>query len=952
MNFVQLKIAAVQILQKMKKLIYLSLLSFFILGFARAQSGSVRGVVTDGTTGETIIGANVRIEGTMLGVATGLDGDFDIAKVEPGKYNIIVSFISYKTLRFEDVLVVSEKATVIDVVLEEDLDDLNEVVVIATRETGSNIAIVSEIRNSLQVVSGISADQISLSQDGNAAQVMKRVSGVSIVDNKFVRVRGVDDRYNVVMINNSIAPTTQVDKRTFSFDLIPSDNLDRMLIYKSASPEVPGDFAGGMIKVFTKNSPDDDFINIGLGTGYRQNTTFRQYSQTQGSKTDWLGFDSNRGLPATFPTTEELNTSGSGNILRANAGQSLTNNYRMDSTNASPDANVGLAFGKNWRIGGKRLSTLTSVSWSQNYQYFLADRNRYFFPEPGTPTEKRDEYFDNTYVKMNEVGFMSNWMLRLNSNHKIEFRNLFNQSGMNETVFRTGKDFIQRPDGAQDYSFRYESKRLYSGQLEGTHLFNDEMTKWNWVIGGNYLYHEEPDFRRLRTRFSPEGEGSFQIIAPPSSSPQDLGRYYGFMNEKGVVNGLNFEKKFKGVEQDRPKIFRAGYLADYKWRDFSARYITTFFPGFHDQEAGEQLIRKPIYESFAPENYRQGDGWLIQEGTRPNDQYDASTLVAAGYAGGVYPVGDFNLSGGVRTEYSIQELTSGNDAGPVNVENVELAILPSFNIDYNFSKRSLIRAGYGKTLNRPEFREFAPFLYYSFEFIAGFFGNPDLQMARIDNIDLRYEFYPNEGETFSIGAFYKFFKDPIEKVQQNITETLQFTYANADDATVYGLEIEARKALSTVTSAPFVKNLSFNVNASLIWSEVFLGEDVAFEANRRALQGQSPYVVNAAMYYIEPISNFQASLAYNVQGPRIFVAGNVNNPSIYELERHAVDLTISKTWREKTTVKFGIQDLLNYQYRFYQDSNFDKKISPDVDDPMYLWRKGTLLSLTLNHRIK
>ncbi|WP_373497392.1 carboxypeptidase-like regulatory domain-containing protein, partial [Aquiflexum sp.] len=254
----------------MKKLIYLSLLSFFILGFARAQSGSIRGVVTDGRTGETIIGANVRIEGTMLGVATGLDGDFEIPKVEPGKHNIIVSFISYKTLRFEDVLVVSEKATVIDVVLDEDLDDLNEVVVIATRETGSNIAIVSEIRKSLQVVSGISADQIRLSQDGNAAQVMKRVSGVSIVDNKFVRVRGVDDRYNVVMINNSIAPTTQVDKRTFSFDLIPSDNLDRMLIYKSASPEVPGDFAGGMIKVFTKNSPDDDFINIGLGTGYRQ----------------------------------------------------------------------------------------------------------------------------------------------------------------------------------------------------------------------------------------------------------------------------------------------------------------------------------------------------------------------------------------------------------------------------------------------------------------------------------------------------------------------------------------------------------------------------------------------------------------------------------------------------------------------------------------------------------
>ncbi|MBW3467478.1 TonB-dependent receptor [Arthrospiribacter ruber] len=937
----------------MKKHIYLTLLGLFVAGFSFAQSGTIRGVVSDAVTGETIIGANVRIEGTMMGVATGLDGDFEISRVEPGIYNIVVSFISYKSLRFEDVQVVAEKATVLNVELDEDLGDLGEVVVVASRETGNNIAIVSEIRKSLQVVSGISSEQIRLSQDGNAAQVMKRVSGVSIVDNKFVRVRGVDDRYNVVMINNSLAPTTQVDKRTFSFDLIPSENLDRMLIYKSASPEVPGDFAGGMIKVFTKNAPDEDFFSVGMGMGFRQNTTFQPYLQTEGSKTDWLGFDSNRGLPANFPTTTELNSSGTGNPLRAEAGRMLRDNYNMEESTALPNGSLGFAVGKNWNIWGKRLSTLTSASIAQDQQYFLAERNRYFFPVPGQPTEKRDEYFDNTYMKFNEVGIMSNWMLRLNADNKIEFRNLFNQSGENETVFREGRDFIQRPNGARDYSFRYESRRLYSGQLEGTHLFNQESGKVNWVVGYNSLSHEEPDFRRLRTvRADVAGEDQFEIIAPPSSSPQDLGRYYGYMNEQGLINGVNFEKKFKGVEKDRPRILRAGYLVDYKWRDFDARYITTFFPGFHDQERGQELVRLPISEAFAPENYSQGNGWLIQEGTRPNDQYDASTLVGAGYVGGVYPIGKFNLSGGVRTEYSIQSLNSANDAGPVNVENIELAVLPSANVDYNFSDRSLLRLGYGKTVNRPEFRELAPFLYYSFEFIAGFFGNPDLQMARIDNIDLRYEFYPNEGETISVGAFYKFFKDPIERIQRNITETLSFSYDNADDATVYGVEVEARKSLSTVTSVRYLRNLSVNVNASLIYSEVFLGDNVSFEANRRALQGQSPYVVNAALYYIDPISDFQASLAYNVQGPRIFVAGNVNNPSIYELERHAVDLTVSKTFRERTTVKFGIQDLLNFQYRFYQDSNFDKKIDTSIDDPMYLWRKGTLFSLSLGYRIK
>jgi hypothetical protein len=164
-------------------------------------------------------------------------------------------------------------------------------------------------------------------------------------------------------------------------------------------------------------------------------------------------------------------------------------------------------------------------------------------------------------------------------------------------------------------------------------------------LGGNYLYHAEPDFRRLRTFLSKDvTEGEWIIIDPPSASPQDLGRYYGYMNEFGVVNGLNFEKKFEGVEKDRPKILRAGYLVDYKQRDFEARYITTFFPGFHDQVSRQELVRAPIYESFAPENYRQGDGWLVQEGSRPNDIYDASTLVGAAYIGGVYPISKLILA--------------------------------------------------------------------------------------------------------------------------------------------------------------------------------------------------------------------------------------------------------------------------------------------------------------------
>ncbi|MBT0809678.1 outer membrane beta-barrel protein [Litoribacter ruber] len=938
----------------MKNVLSILAAYFLFIGAAISQTGTIKGVVADSQSGETIIGANVRIEGTGQGVATDIDGSFEINRVDPGKHTLVVSFISYKTLKLQEVQVVAEKATVLDVNLEEDLGELGEVTVMASRETGSNMAIVSEIRKSLQVVSGISSEQIRLSQDGNAAQVMKRVSGVTITDNKFVRVRGVDDRYNVVMINNANAPSTQVDKRTFSFDLIPSENLDRMMIYKSFSPEVPGDFAGGLVKVFTRNAPDEDFINFGMGIGFRQGTTFQDYKQTEGSKTDFLGFDNGfRDLPQGFPSSDRLIDASGASPIRAEAGRLMNNNYGINTTKAMPDLGGGFSFGKNWYLGGMRLSTHTDISMGQSFQAFTAERNRYFFFNPGQPTAKRDEYFDSYYAKENNAGIMSNWLLRLNKDNTIAFRNLFNQTGINETILRQGRDFIQRPDGARDYAFRYESKTIYTGQIEGNHFWNDEQNKINWVVGGNYMAHEEPDFRRFRTFYqNGVGEGQYVIIDPPASSPQDLGRYFGYMNEWGLSQGLNFEKKFKGVEKDRPRILRAGYLADYKQRSFDARYITYYYPGSSSGAAKEELIRQPIDQAFAPENFNVQDGWLVQEGTRPTDQYDASTFVGAGYLGAVYPIGKFNLSGGVRTEYSIQQLTSATFGGPVNVDNRELIALPAVNVDYNFSEKSLMRAGYGRTVNRPEFREFAPFLYYSFEYLAGFSGNPDLQMARIDNLDLRYEYYPNEGETFSIGGFYKSFDRPIEAVGRNVNEEMQFSYRNAVDAYVYGVEVEARKALSTVTNLPFLRDLSINANASLIWSEVFLGDDVAFQENRRALQGQSPYVFNTSLSYHNEKRNLSVNAAYNVSGPRIFIAGNVNFPDIYEMPRHAIDLTISKMVSERTTLKLGVQDLLNFQYRFYQDTNYDGQITFDVDEPMYRWRRGRMLTASFNYKLK
>ena len=271
----------------------------FLVSFA--QNGTISGTVTDEITKETIVGANVYIQGTQVGGATDIDGKFAITNVKPGTYNLVVSFITYKMHVIPDVVVESGKISDLQVALHEDATELKEVVVTGTREINSDLTLVNAIKESKLVVSGISAEQIVRLPDKDAAQVLQRVSGVTIADNRFVLIRGVPERYNQVMINGVVGPSTEIDRRSFSFDMIPAGAIDQVLIYKSGAAELPGDFAGGVIKVITKRPQYNQFVSFGVNVGYRANTTGKAHLSSDGSSTDILGFDNGfRDLPANF----------------------------------------------------------------------------------------------------------------------------------------------------------------------------------------------------------------------------------------------------------------------------------------------------------------------------------------------------------------------------------------------------------------------------------------------------------------------------------------------------------------------------------------------------------------------------------------------------------------------------------------------------------------------------
>lgn len=937
----------------MTRSLYLVLLLISMVSFSRAQNGTIGGKVTDAKTQEAIIGANVVIEGTTVGAATDIDGNFLIANVKPGIYSLVITFVTYKMHTIKDVAVESGKKTTVEATLAEDVAELEEIIVTAKKEIATDLNLLNSIRESKLVVSGISSEQITKLPDRDVAQIAQRVPGVTIVDNRFVVVRGVPERYNQVMINGAIAPSTEIDRRSFSFDMVPAGAIDQMLIYKSGTAELPGDFAGGVIQLVTKQPTYEPFTSFGLNFGYRTNTTFQDHLSSNGSETDALGFDNGfRALPDNFPATNTLVASAKNSSLRERAGKSLTNNFDYNTRQAPVDMGFNFALSRNFKVGRVKFNNLTSLAYSNSYQYYQSEFLRYNEFTATTAT-KRFEYKDNFYANDVRVNLMHNWMIDLNDRNKIDFKNLFVQLGEHETTLRIGDDKIQNPNfDRTNYAYHYLSRSIYSGQLDGTHELGDGSMKLNWVLGLNYINRNEPDYRRFRTYRDKAFEGTeepYTMQLPASANVFETGRFWSELKDIGYSNGLNFEKKFQGGDGKKVPLLKAGYYTEYKTRDFNARYINYQYPNTadFDQAIGQELSRLPLDQIFAPENIKRSDGFVIEEGTQPQDSYEGTNLLGAGYISGSMPFGKLDVSAGFRGEYNIQTISARTNAGPVEIENPIFAALPSLNAGYNLTERSLVRAAYSRTVNRPEFRELAPFLYYQFEYEAAIVGSPNLKTAFIDNIDLRWEMYPNPGELISIGGFYKKFTDPIETYLSITTENPQLFYGNAPEATSWGIEFEFRKSLASLGVSKLLRNTSINLNTAYIQSNVDVGTAATNQIQNRPLQGQSPYIVNLGLYYNDTETGFSVNAAYNVFGPRIFSVGDKLFPSWWEMPRQSVDFQIAKVWNKRFETKLNIQNLLNATYRLYQDNNNDNEIKVDQEALIQRYQIGTQFSVGL-----
>lgn len=911
---------------------------FVIIGSAVfAQTGKISGKVSDNKTGETLIGVTVKIAGTTKGVATDVEGRYVIGGLAAGKYTLEVSYVGYATKNITGVDVKSDNLTVIDLIMEESNDQkLKEVVITANVSKESVNTLYANQKSSISISSGISAELIRKSPDRNTSEVLKRVSGASIQDNKFVIVRGLSDRYNSAMLNNSMLPNTEVDKRAFSFDILPSNLIDAIVINKTASADIPADFSGGVVQVTTKDFPAQQFLSFSLGSSYNTQSTFKDFLSTpRGASQAFASYNKNREIPSSFPSTKAFQAMPNGSNETFALSRQFSNNWGYDRVASKPGPIFQGNYGSSKTFNsGSKFGTVLSLTYRYDERLRTSDQKAY------TGQALGDVFQDNNYNFNTNIGALANFAYSWGTN-KISLKNLYNRILESQFTHRVGVD-----DAGGNFTRTGDyllQRSLLSNQLTGEHVLSASKIKFDWNLNYANTDRKEPGYKRMD--YSQDGIASIQTgsavaaLAGNFSSALTENSYGGALNFTFPVSWINAKNKIK-----------AGYFGQYRDRDFSARVLGFIRNGNFDNS----LLTLSQEKIFDTKNIRP-DGFVLNEITNGSDQYQASAFLNAGYVMfDGYLTEKLRLGIGARLESYKLSLTSEDNGKAVNIDSTAVNLLPSANLIYNLDDRQNIRLSASQTIGRAEFRELAPFPFYDFNKNVNVRGNAALRQSKTSNFDLGYAIYPTSGETFSVSTFFKYFDLPIEQTLQLGTSGRSLSYANSESATVYGAELEYRKSLKFIGEQ--FSNFTFNTNASYIKSEVKVSTLVNSEGTR-PLQGQSPYLINAGLSYSSPSQNSTGvTVLFNRVGPRIWAIGNVEDPDIYENSRNVLDLQISQRFaKSKAELKLNYSDILNNSAIYYQKvkgSNPNAAFDKNTDHINISDRFGSSISLSLSYKIR
>lgn len=905
-----------------------------------AQSGKITGKVLDGSSGGVLPDAVLKIENLNKGTASDLDGAFSFENVGAGDFSIKATYVGYVS-QSVNIKVKAGEVVNVDFVLQPEGTLTDTVTIEATRIQNNEAALLLKQQKAENIQDGISSQQIKRTADATSSEVLKRVVGVSIVDNKFVFVRGTNERYSSTTLNGVILPSTDPDKKAFSFDLFPSSLLENIVISKSYTPDLIGNFSGGLVQVTTKDFPEKLSLNFSSSSSYNTSATGENFLSYNAGESKILFFNSGRDngsrqLPSIIPGQTVLSSNYSLQEVKS-FSRAFTNNWGQENTTAPVNGGFQLSLGNNFLIGkSNNLGVFGAYTYSNSFSSKTFERQSY---QTDNLLESKYSGTQSEYSVL--WGGLLNVSFRAGENNKFSFKNTYVFNSEDETDYQEGFNNPQTQD-RKLYSTKFVEREMLSTQLSGEHFISSlGKMRISWRASYSDADRNEPDYKTLRYQRETGTEGRY-YASLSTGEPNSLGggRFFSSLKDINRAAESNIEFSFKPVKKIEIKT-KAGVFYNRSTRNFSARL---FAPRIVDANNFALIYLSPD-SLFMPENI-DTNKILYYELTRKSDSYNAVDDIAAGYLMFDVPIGKLRTVIGARLESNLSRLNSFDQIGEPISRNVNKNdILPSVNLTYALTQQINLRAGYYQSISRPEFREIAPFSFYDFTEQIFTIGNPGLERNIIRNYDLRFEYFPQAGEILSLSLFYKKFDSPIEEVfvPNSGGDNRIKTYQNAKGgANNYGIEIEARKNLGFISKT--LKYFSFNTNISFINSKVDLSGIGSTVTNlERRLQGQSPYTINMGLYYDNSDLGTSVNLSYNRFGKRISEVGLEGLSDIEENGRDVVDISVIQKIFKNFEVKLSVKDILAQDYLFTQKVN-------NKDEMFKKFNAGTGYSLSLSFK--
>lgn len=920
--------------------LFLSVLFVLFVTNLNAQNGIIRGAVYDESTGEPMISVTIMAEGTTKGTVTDLDGKFNL-QLEPGVYNLRISFVSYETINIRDITVKEGEVTLLDnLMLKSSAIGLSEVTVSASMTRNTERAIMSVKMQSPNLIDGISSVNFRKMGDSDAASSMKRIPGVSVEGGKYVYVRGLGDRYTKTILNGVDIPGLDPDRNTMQMDIFPTNLIDNILVHKSFSAELPADFTGGVVDISVKDFPDQKKGNLTFSASYNPDYHFRSdYLTYKGGKTDFLGFDDGtRSIPATtnipFFASVIGNPQGEQGLRYREILESFNPNMSAVRQKSFADYSFGASFGNQVPLNKITIGYNFGLSYKNNTEFYKnAEYGRYGLSNNPDEMDLEVREFQKGDFGVSSVlvsGLAGVALKTKYSKYRVNFLHLQNGESKAGIFDYEGSDQGSVFSGFQ-HNLEYSQRSLTNILIDGKHTLGKSQWDIIWKVSPTLSVIKDPDARFVR--YVEGMEGSY-LINTESGFPERIWRN---LSEKNLAGVLHISKEFRFNGEQARLNFGGAYT--WKEREFNIRK-------FMLNIRNVPLTGDPD-ELFRPENLWPLNGISYSEGTtyeagflpsNPN-QFNANSQNIAGYVSAEISVfKGFRMIAGLRAEKFTQHYTGRNQLGTIILNNDkvldDMDFFPSVSLIYSLKQGQNLRASYARTVARPSFKElsfaeiadpisgrtFVGGMFRDADDIAGReFWNGNLTSSYIHNFDVRWEMFQKDGQMLSISGFYKYFIRPIEIVQY-ASQTGTFQPRNVGDGQVIGAEIEFRQNLDSFVRSLKGFSLISNISVTKSQIELSLTELLSRTENARTGQqvsryremaGQAPWIINSGLTYTGTgkglLEAFEAGIYYNVQGKTLQFVGIADRPDIYTLPFHSLNLTASKNIGRSRKMQIGIK---------------------------------------------